>query len=208
MNIKLNEQGLLPAIAQDANTGQVLMMGYMNPGSLKRTVEGVQVWFYSRSREDLWHKGEMSGNYLNLKEAWLDCDADTILLKVDPDGPACHTGDVSCFTNRLEAVPKDDEYEKTESGPSVLGELFALIKDRQEEMHEGSYTTSLFKEGVPRIAQKVVEEAGETAIAAAIGDTENLPGEVADMLYHTLVLLAASGVQPEEVYAKLRERRK
>ena len=208
MNIKLNEQGLLPAIAQDANTGQVLMMGYMNPGSLKRTVEGVQVWFYSRSREDLWHKGEMSGNYLNLKEAWLDCDADTILLKVDPDGPACHTGDVSCFTNKLEAVPEDDEYEKTESGPSVFGELFALIKDRQEEMPEGSYTTSLFKEGVPRIAQKVVEEAGETAIAAAIGDTENLPGEVADMLYHTLVLLAASGVQPEEVYAKLRERRK
>ena len=208
MNIKLNEQGLLPAIAQDANTGQVLMMGYMNPGSLKRTVEGVQVWFYSRSREDLWHKGEMSGNYLNLKEAWLDCDADTILLKVDPDGPACHTGDVSCFTNKLEAVPEDAEYEKTESGPSVLGELFALIKDRQEEMPEGSYTTSLFKEGVPRIAQKVVEEAGEAAIAAAIGDTENLPGEVADMLYHTLVLLAASGVQPEEVYAKLRERRK
>jgi len=129
-------------------------------------------------------------------------------LKVDPDGPACHTGDVSCFTNKLEAVPEDDEYEKTESGPSVLGELFALIKDRQEEMPEGSYTTSLFKEGVPRIAQKVVEEAGETAISAAIGDTENLPGEVADMLYHTLVLLAASGVQPEEVYAKLRERRK
>ncbi len=88
MKVKLNEQGLLPAIAQDANTGQVLMMGYMNPGSLKRTVEGVQVWFYSRSREDLWHKGEVSGNYLNLKEAWLDCDADTILLKVDPDLPA------------------------------------------------------------------------------------------------------------------------
>jgi len=206
MKIKLNEQGLLPAIAQDAKTGEVLMMGYMNPGSLKRTVEGVQVWFYSRSREDLWHKGEMSGNYLNLKEAWLDCDADTILLKVDPDGPACHTGEVSCFFNKLEGVPED--YEETESGPSVLGELFALIKDRQQEMPEGSYTTSLFKEGVPRIAQKVVEEAGETAIASAIDDTENLPGEIADMLYHTLVLLAASGVQPEEVYKKLRERRK
>ena len=208
MNIKLNEQGLLPAIAQDANTGQVLMMGYMNPGSLKRTMEGIQVWFYSRSREDLWHKGEMSGNYLNLKEAWLDCDGDTILLKVDPDGPACHTGDISCFTNKLESVPEDEEYEKTETGTSILGELFALIKDRQEEMPEGSYTTALFKEGVPRIAQKVVEEAGETAIAAAINDTESLPGEIADMLYHTLVLLAASGVQPEKVYDKLRERRK
>ena len=206
MKIKLNEQGLLPAIAQDAETGEVLMMGYMNPGSLKRTVEGVQVWFYSRSREDLWHKGEMSGNYLNLKEAWLDCDADTILLKVDPDGPACHTGEVSCFVNKLEGLP--EEYEETASGPSILGELFSLIKDRQQEMPEGSYTTSLFDEGVPRIAQKVVEEAGETAIAAAINDTENLPGEIADMLYHTLVLLAASGVQPEAVYEKLRERRK
>jgi phosphoribosyl-ATP pyrophosphohydrolase/phosphoribosyl-AMP cyclohydrolase len=207
MKIKLNEQGLLPAIAQDANTGEVLMMGYMNPGSLKRTVEGVQVWFYSRSREDLWHKGEMSGNYLNLKEAYLDCDADTILLKVDPDGPACHTGEVSCFFNKLEGLPPE-EYEMTESGPSVLGELFALIKDRQQEMPEGSYTTSLFKEGVARIAQKVVEEAGETAIAAAINDAESLPGEVADLLYHTLVLLAATGVQPEAVYEKLRERRK
>ena len=206
MKIKLNEQGLLPAITQDANTGEVLMMGYMNPGSLKRTVEGVQVWFYSRSREDLWHKGEMSGNYLNLKEAYLDCDADTILLKVDPDGPACHTGQVSCFFNQLEGLP--EEYEMTESGPSVLGELFALIKDRQQEMPEGSYTTSLFKEGVARIAQKVVEEAGETAIAAAINDAESLPGEVADLLYHTLVLLAATDVQPEAVYEKLRERRK
>ena len=206
MKIKLNEQGLLPAIAQDANTGEVLMMGYMNPGSLKRTVEGVQVWFYSRSREDLWHKGEMSGNYLNLKEAYLDCDADTILLKVDPDGPACHTGEVSCFFNKLAGLP--EEYEMTESGPSVLGEVFALIKDRQQEKPENSYTTSLFKEGVARIAQKVVEEAGETAIAAAINDTESLPGEVADLLYHTLVLLAATGVQPEAVYEKLRERRK
>ena len=206
MKIKLNEQGLLPAIAQDANTGEVLMMGYMNPGSLKRTVEGVQVWFYSRSREDLWHKGEMSGNYLNLKEAYLDCDADTILLKVDPDGPACHTGEVSCFFNKLEGLP--EEYEMTESGPSVLGEVFALIKDRLQEMPENSYTTSLFKEGAARIAQKVVEEAGETAIAAAINDTESLPGEVADLLYHTLVLLAATGVQPEAVYEKLRERRK
>ena len=97
MKAKLNQHGLIPAIAQDVNTGQVLMLGYMNPGSLKRTVEGIQVWFYSRSREDLWHKGEVSGNYLNLREAWLDCDADTILLKVEPDGPACHTGKLLAF---------------------------------------------------------------------------------------------------------------
>ena len=100
--IRWTDDGLVPAIAQDANTGQVLMLGYMNPGSLKRTVEGVQVWFYSRSREDLWHKGEISGNYLNLREAWLDCDADTILLKVRHDGPACHTGEQSCFFTDLD----------------------------------------------------------------------------------------------------------
>ena len=205
MKIKLNEQGLLPAITQDANTGEVLMMGYMNPGSLKRTVEGVQVWFYSRSREDLWHKGEMSGNYLNLKEAYLDCDADTILLKVDPDGPACHTGEVSCFFNKLEGLP--EEYEMTESGPSVLGELFALIKDRQQEMPEGSYTTKLFAEGTTRIAQKVAEEGAEVALAAATKDLAGLPGEAADLLYHTLVLLADVGVSPEDVWAELRKRR-
>jgi phosphoribosyl-ATP pyrophosphohydrolase/phosphoribosyl-AMP cyclohydrolase len=206
MKIKLNEQGLAPAIAQDINTGQVLMLGYMNPGSIKRTVEGVQVWFYSRSREDLWHKGEVSGNYLNLREAWLDCDGDTILLKVDPDGPTCHTGEVSCFFNKLEGLP--EEYEDTDTGPGILSELYALVQDRQQEMPEGSYTVKLLQEGVGRIAQKVVEEAGETAIAAAQGDTEHLPGEVADLLYHTIVLLAASGVKPEQVWSELRNRRK
>ena len=205
MKVKLNEQGLLPAIAQDANTGQVLMLGYMNPGSLKRTVEGTQVWFYSRSREDLWHKGEISGNYLNLKEAWLDCDNDTILLKVDPDGPACHTGETSCFFNLLDGLP--EEYEATETGPAILNEIYAVIQDRQREMPQGSYTTKLLEDGVARIAQKVIEEAGETAIAGAINDTEGLPGEVADLLYHTLVLMAATGVKPQQVWDVLRERR-
>lgn len=206
MRVKLNEQGLVPAIAQDANTGQVLMLGYMNPGSVKRTVEGIQVWFYSRSREDLWHKGEVSGNYLNLKEAWLDCDGDTFLLKVDPDGPTCHTGEASCFFNKLEGLPEG--YDATESGPAILGELFATVQDRQREMPEGSYTAKLLQEGVGRVAQKVLEEAGETAIAAAQGDAENLPGEIADLLYHTMVLLAATGVKPEQVWSELRERQK
>ncbi len=205
MKVKLNEKGLVPAIAQDINTGEVLMLGYMNPGSLKRTVEGEQVWFYSRSREDLWHKGEISGNYLNLREAYLDCDADTILLKVQPDGPACHTGDVSCFHNRLEELPED--YEATETGSGILDELFALIQDRQREQPEGSYTVRLLQEGVARVAQKVIEEAGETALAAATEDREALPGEVADLLYHMLVLLAASGSRPQEVWDALRERR-
>ena len=204
MIVKLNEQGLLPAIAQDATTGQVLMLGYMNPGSLKRTVEGVQVWFYSRSREDLWHKGEVSGNYLNLKEAWLDCDSDTVLLKVDPDGPACHTGETSCFFNLMEGLP--EEYESSESGPAILSELFAVIQDRQREMPEDSYTAKLLQGGVGRIAQKVIEEAGETAIAAVQGDKESLPGEVADLMYHSLVLMAASGIKPQDVWEELRRR--
>ena len=205
MNIKLNEQGLVPAIAQDADTGQVLMLGYMNPGSLKRTVEGVQVWFYSRSREDLWHKGEISGNYLNLKEAWLDCDGDTLLLKVKPDGPACHTCETSCFYTPQDGVP--EEYEATETGPGILSELFAVIQDRQRDPPEGSYTAKLLQAGMGRLAQKVIEEAGETAIAAMQEDQEGLPKEVADLLYHTLVLLAASGVTPNQVWEELRNRR-
>ena len=205
MKVKLNEQGLVPAIAQDADTGQVLMLGYMNPGSLKRTIEGEQVWFYSRSREDFWHKGEISGNYLNLKEAWLDCDGDTLLLKVKPDGPACHTGETSCFYTPMEQLP--DEYEVTETGPGILSELFAVIQDRQRDPPEGSYTAKLLQEGMGRIAQKVIEEAGETAIAAVQDNKEDLPKEVADLLYHTLVLLAASGVTPNQVWKELRNRR-
>ena len=205
MKVKLNEKGLVPAIAQDINTGEVLMLGYMNPGSLKRTVEGEQVWFYSRSREDLWHKGEVSGNYLNLREAYYDCDADTLLLKVEPDGPTCHTGEISCFYTRMDDLPEG--YEVTESGSGILDELFALIVDRQREQPEGSYTARLLQEGVARVAQKVIEEAGESALAAVQGDREALAGEMADLLYHTLVLLAASGSRPQEVWDALRERR-
>ena len=205
MKVKLDDQGLVPAIAQDVNTGQVLMLGYMNPGSLKRTLEGTQVWFYSRSQEDLWHKGEISGNYLNLREAWVDCDGDTILLKVQPDGPACHTGETSCFFTPMNELP--DEYESGETGPRILDELFAVIKDRQRELPEDSYTAKLLQEGVPRVAQTVIEEAGEAAIAATLGDNDNLPGEIADLLYHSLVLLAAAGLSPQSVWEELRARR-
>ena len=205
MQLKLNEQGLIPAIAQDINTGQVLMLGYMNPGSLKRTMEGVQVWFYSRSREDLWHKGEVSGNYLNLKEAYIDCDGDTLLLRVEPDGPACHTGNTSCFFTPLEGVP--ESFQRSEAGSGILEELFSLIQDRKREMPEGSYTAQLLREGVGRIAQKVIEEAGEASIAATQGDKDGLPGEVADLIYHVLVLLSSSGVTPEQVWQELRQRR-
>ncbi|CAI8026769.1 Histidine biosynthesis bifunctional protein HisIE [Geodia barretti] len=197
-DVKLDDKGLVPAIAQDINTGQVLMLGYMNPGSLKRTVEGTQVWFYSRSQEDLWHKGEVSGNYLNLREWYVDCDADTILLKVEPDGPACHT-------DQMDDLPA--EYEASDGGPRVLDELFAVIKDRQRAMPDDSHTAKLLSEGTSRVAQKVIEEAGEAALAAATGDTEGLPGEIADLLYHTLTLMASAGVSPNAVWEELRSRR-
>ena len=207
MNLKTDKQGLIPAVAQDINTGQVLMLGYMTPGSLKRTVEGGQVWFYSRSREDLWHKGEVSGNYLNLKEAWIDCDGDSLLLKVEPDGPACHTGDTSCFFTSLGDI-LEQEVLGVEAGSGILDELFSVIQDRKQQMPQGSYTAELLGGGVGRVAQKVTEEAGEAVIAAVQGDTKNLPSEVADLLYHTLVLLAACGVTPQQVWEVLRLRRK
>ena len=206
MDVKLDAKGLVPAIAQDIDTGEVLMLGYMSPGSIKRTFEGTQVWFYSRSREDLWHKGEVSGNYLNLKEAYVDCDGDTLLLKVDPDGPACHTGNTSCFFTPLEVVP--DSFQRAEEGSGVLDELFAVIQDRKRDMPENSYTAQLLGEGIGRIAQKIIEEAGESAIAATQSQRDKLPGEVADLLYHTLVLLAASDVSPQQVWSELRQRRK
>lgn len=205
MELKLNSKGLIPAIAQDADTGQVLMLGYMSTGSLKRTIESGQAWFYSRTREDLWQKGEVSGNYLHLKETFIDCDGDTILLKVKPEGPTCHTGNTSCFFRGLNEIPKCTTNEK--SGSGILEELFAVIRDRQTQMPDGSYTADLIKSGIGRIAQKVTEEAGETAISAAQGDTANLPEEVADLLYHTLVLLAASDTKLEKVWEILRNRR-
>ena len=206
MDMKLNEQGLIPAIAQHIETGEILMMGYMSPGALKRTLEGGQVWYYSRSREDLWHKGEVSGNYLNLKEAWVDCDSDTILMKVLPDGPTCHTGQPSCFFTPLEGMPQ--AFQSDETGPAILEELFSTIQERKRDLPEGSYTAKLLQSGIGRVAQKVIEEAGETALAAAQNDTDSLPAEAADLLYHTLVLLAASGVTPNQVWEELRSRRR
>ncbi|MSP78561.1 MAG: bifunctional phosphoribosyl-AMP cyclohydrolase/phosphoribosyl-ATP diphosphatase HisIE [Dehalococcoidia bacterium] len=202
--LRQDPQGLIPAIAQDVHTGQVLMLGYMSAGALKRTIEGDDVWFYTRSREELWHKGEISGNYMKIRKVLQDCDGDTLLLQVEPTGPVCHTGNTSCFFTEIKELPAFEPSPRV--GATVLDELMKVVKDRQQAMPQGSYTAKLFQEGTTRIAQKVIEEAGETALAAATGDKKALPGEVADLLYHTLVLLAASGVQPEEVWRVLRER--
>ena len=203
-SVLLDDKGLAPAICQNIETGEVLMLGYVSPGALKRTLEGGEVWFYSRSRSDLWHKGEVSGNYMRIRSASVDCDGDVILLRVVPDGPICHTGEPTCFFTPLEDMP---DFEAPEKGPGILEELFSVIQDRKEAMPEGSYTTRLFEEGADRIAQKVVEEAGEVAIAGVKGERENMAAELADLLYHSLALMAAVGVRPEEVWSELRQRR-
>ena len=203
IELQLDEKGLVPAVAQNAATGDVIMLGYMNPGSLKRTLEGGEVWFYSRSRSDLWHKGEVSGNYMRIESASLDCDGDTILLKVNPDGPICHTGNDTCFFTSFEELP---DFVKAEGGPGVVEDVFSVIQDRKRTMPEGSYTAELLGGGVERISQKVIEEAGEAAIAAVKGDGEAVVNELGDLVYHALVLLAAVGARPEDVWEELRRR--
>ena len=205
VQIQLDERGLVPAIAQNATTGQVIMLGYMNPGSLKRTLEGGDVWFYSRSRSDLWHKGEVSGNYMRLRSATMDCDGDAVLLQVEPDGPICHTGNPVCFFTPFDELP---DFATQDKGPGILEELFATVQDRKRERPEGSYTAELLDGGVECISQKVIEEAGEVAIAGVKGDKDQVVREAADLLYHTLVLLSASGAAPEDVWQELRQRRR
>lgn len=201
--VKLDANGLVPAIAQNVNTGEVLMLGYMNPGSLKRTLDGGEVWFFSRSRSDLWHKGEVSGNYMRVKSAAVDCDGDALILQVDPDGPICHTGKPNCFFTPIDELPG---FYREQKGPGVLEDLFAVIQDRKREMPQDSYTAQLLQGGSARIAQKVIEEAGEAAIAAVKDDSAQVVEETADLLYHALVLLAASGARPEDVWQTLRAR--
>lgn len=202
--IKLDAQGLVTAVCQDEATGETLMVAYMNPEALARTLESGDMHFYSRSRQALWRKGETSGAFLRVASAQADCDGDALLFKVRPEGPACHTGERSCFFTPL---PESPEFERAESGPGVLAELFQVIRLRQAEAPADSYTASLFASGTTRIAQKVAEEGAEAALAAATKDAASLPGEVADLFYHALVLLADAGLSPEDVWAELRKRR-
>lgn len=202
--IKLDAQGLVAAVCQDEATGETLMVAYMNPEALARTLESGEMHFYSRSRRELWRKGETSGAFLRVASALVDCDGDALLFKVRPEGPACHTGERSCFFTPL---PESPVCERVESGAGALDELFQTIRQRQAEEPEGSYTASLFASGTTRIAQKVAEEGAEAALAAATKDTASLPGEVADLFYHALVLLADAGLSPEDVWTELRTRR-
>jgi phosphoribosyl-ATP pyrophosphohydrolase/phosphoribosyl-AMP cyclohydrolase len=193
-----NGNGLIPAIIQDDKSMKVLMLGYMSRGSLALTLEKGLVTFYSRSRKVLWTKGETSGNYLKVVSIDTDCDGDTLLIKVEPAGNVCHKGTFSCF---------GEEVQGEETKGEVIRELALTIKERHENMPEGSYTSRLFSGGACAIAQKVGEEAVEVVIEAVKGDDERLRYELADLLYHTLVLMEEKGISITEIEEELFQRR-
>jgi phosphoribosyl-AMP cyclohydrolase / phosphoribosyl-ATP pyrophosphohydrolase len=196
--IRFDERGLIPAIVQDASTREVLTLAYMNRESLARTFETKQTWFWSRTRNELWHKGETSGNTQEVIQVALDCDSDAIIVLVKPAGPACHTGAVSCF---------DTSTEPRALGP-LLDQLYELIQSRERERPSGSYTTYLFAEGLDKILKKVGEESAETIIAAKNDDDARLTAEASDLLYHLLVLLVARDVSLADIAQELASRRK
>jgi phosphoribosyl-ATP pyrophosphohydrolase/phosphoribosyl-AMP cyclohydrolase len=199
--IRYNEQGLVPAIVQDYLDGMVLMMAWMNRQSLQKTLETGQTWFWSRSRQELWHKGATSGHLQNVRSLRYDCDSDTLLVVVEQVGEiACHTGERSCFhqvDSNIEAPPAD-----------TLSDLFATICDRRDHPSESSYTCKLLSGGDNKILKKIGEEAAEVVMACKDDDKEAIASEVADLFYHTLVALAHHGVSVRDVYRKLDERRR
>ena len=187
--------GLVPAIVQDALTQKVLMLGFMNQDSFQQTKATQRVTFFSRSRQKLWTKGETSGNFLNVTEILIDCDADTILIKANPIGAVCHTGADTCFKEKNERE-------------NFLFELEKVIKNRKTNPDENSYTSQLFQKGINKIAQKVGEEAVEVIIEAKDDNDELFKNETADLLYHLLVLLAAKNITLDEVLQTLKQRKK
>lgn len=197
--VKYDDKGLFVAIAQDSESGEVLMQAFMNEESLRLTLETGYATYYSRSRNKLWKKGEESGHLQKVVSATFDCDNDALLLKVKQTGVACHTGAYSCFFNR---VVDDGET----IGVEMLGKLARVVKDRKENPQEGSYTSYLFEKGVDKIAKKAGEEAVEMVIASKNEDKEELIGECADLLYHTLVLLEEKGVTLTDVCTELNRR--
>jgi phosphoribosyl-ATP pyrophosphohydrolase/phosphoribosyl-AMP cyclohydrolase len=188
--------GLVPAIVQDEASNKVLMLGYMNEEAYKITQETGNVTFYSRSRDQIWTKGETSGNYLHMVSIKVDCDGDTLLVRAIPDGPTCHTGDDTCFG------------EQNLDFPNFLHELESIIADRKENPNTKSYTNRLFEKGIAKIAQKVGEEATEVVIEAMRNNNELLKEEISDLMYHLLVLMAYQGIQLDDINLTLKNRHK
>ena len=228
--LKYDQSGLIPAIVQDYATKEVLMVAYMNQEAVEKTLSTMETWFWSRSRQKFWHKGESSGNVQKVREIYYDCDKDTLLVLVDQKGAACHEGYYSCFHYRInqdrtvetvgeQQFDPDEVYGKTTehkqeanapetAGSGVLDELHQVILDRKEKMPEGAYTTYLFEMGIDKILKKVGEETAEVILGAKNGDKQELVRETADLFYHLMVLMAEQDVLPGEVFAELKKRRK
>ncbi len=199
--IKYDDRGLVPAIVQDYLDGTVLMMAWMNAESLQKTLDTGETWFWSRSRQEFWHKGETSGHLQHVKDIRYDCDSDALLVTVEQVGDiACHTGERSCF-HQISAT-------KVAPPADTLSDLYATICDRRDHPREGSYTQTLFAGGDNKILKKIGEEAAEVVMACKDDDPDQLAGEVADLFYHTLVAIAHHRVSIRDVYRKLQSRRK
>ena len=210
--IKFDDKGLVPAVVQEEN-GQVLMLAYMNKESLAKTIETGYTWYYSRSRQRLWNKGEESGNKQKVREISYDCDGDTLLIKVHQTGVACHTGTYTCFSGRKLVEEKEKglvvvEPEQETSLATVLNDLYNVIQERQLNPVEGSYTNYLFEKGQDKILKKVGEEAVETVIASKNNKSEEVLYEMGDLWYHCLVLLAYHKLTPDQLLDELMSRRK
>lgn len=197
--LKFDENGLIPAVVQDAVSKEVLTVAYMNEESLKKTLETKETWFYSRSRQKLWHKGETSGNTQTVQEIRYDCDKDTLVVLVIPNGPACHTGQYSCFSKESGGQVDGSRFD-------IINKLEAVIAEREAERPEDSYTTYLFEKGLDKILKKVGEEASEVIIAAKNRSHDELKWEAADLLFHLLVLLREQKLPLDEVLTVLKER--
>ncbi|WP_213698274.1 bifunctional phosphoribosyl-AMP cyclohydrolase/phosphoribosyl-ATP diphosphatase HisIE [Acetomicrobium sp.] len=196
--VNFDERGLIPVIVQDSTSGEVLMLAYADKEALELTLKKRELYLFSRSRGKLWHKGESSGNLMKVREARLDCDGDALLVMVEPAGPACHTGQRSCFFNILLKGLKGDV--------TFLGRLGRYLLKRKDANPEESYTARLIAQGRPRIAQKIGEEGVELAIALTQNDREQIIYEASDLLYHLFVGLISSGVSPEEIWRELESR--
>ena len=201
--LTFSSDGLLPVVVQHYRSGEVLMVGFANHEAVQNTLETGHGWFFSRSRQRLWEKGETSGHYLDLKALRVDCDADALIYLCEPHGPTCHTGERSCFFQTLDEVPAG------ETSGEAAAILFNTIEQRKQLAEPGSsYVARLLSEGVDRIARKVGEEATEVVIAAKNADRAELAHEIADLWFHTLILLAQQGMTPEDVWDELRGRRR
>ncbi|MFN4216021.1 MAG: bifunctional phosphoribosyl-AMP cyclohydrolase/phosphoribosyl-ATP diphosphatase HisIE [Brevinematales bacterium] len=202
-SLKFDEKGLIPVIVQDIASGKVLTLAYMNEESLKKSLETGETWFYSRSRQALWHKGETSGNTQKIVDIIVDCDGDALLVKVEQKGVACHTGNYSCF---FQSLKKGELSENNKS--AILSEVYQVIMERKKTMPENSYVARKLQEGLDRILKKIGEEAGELIIAAKNQNAEEISWEMADLIFHMWLVLAYFDLSPDIIYDKLMDRRR